>query len=96
MNEEYQAIGRVVTSKAGRDKGRSFLITGVIDDNHVSVVDGTLRKLSNPKKKKLKHLTMEPAEAESIREKLTTGKQVFDAEIRNCLIHLGFNQETQD
>ncbi len=96
MSTEIQAIGRVVTSKAGRDKGRSFLITGVIDENHVYVVDGTLRKLLNPKKKKLKHLTMESAEAEGIREKLTTGKQVFDAEIRNCLIHLGFNQETQD
>ena len=33
-------LGRAVTSKAGRDKGRTFLIVGIADDNHVLLADG--------------------------------------------------------
>lgn len=91
MSDQEDLIGRVVTSKAGRDKGRSFLVVARVDENHVHIVDGTLRKLGRPKKKKLKHLTLEAPAATGIREKITNGKQVFDAEIRNNLIALGFN-----
>lgn len=89
-------IGRVVTSRAGRDAGRSFLIVAVADEDHVLIVDGTLRKLSKPKKKKLKHLHVEADIAEGIKEKLSDGKQVFDAEIRNCLHNLGYNSQEQE
>lgn len=50
------AIGQVVKSKAGRDKGRVFLVLEIIDEHHVYIVDGDLRKLDRPKKKKVKHL----------------------------------------
>ena len=84
-------IGRVVTSKAGRDQGRTSLIVGVCDDNHVYIADGELRKLASPKKKKLKHLKIEKDTAESVREKLLEGKKVFDAEIRKSILTLGYN-----
>ena len=96
MSEHADLIGQVVTSKAGRDKGRSFLVTVVFDQQHVYLVDGTLRKLAKPKKKKLKHLSMEPSTAEGIREKLCAGKQVFDAEIRNCLMNMGYNLDEEE
>lgn len=51
-------IGQVVKSKAGRDKGRVFLICDIIDDDYVFIVDGDLRRLDSPKKKKIKHLTI--------------------------------------
>jgi len=51
-------IGQVVKSRAGRDKGNIFLVLSVVDDKHVLVVDGNLRKLDKPKKKKVKHLTV--------------------------------------
>lgn len=88
-------LGRVALSRAGRDQGRAFLIVGAADEQHVYIVDGCLRKLAKPKKKKLKHLRVEPASAESIREKLMEGKPIFDAEIRNCLKSLGYNPELE-
>ena len=96
MNVTERAIGQVVTSRAGRDRGRSFLIVGVYDDNHVLVADGVLRKMQNPKKKKLRHLTMENAEAEGIREKLSSGEQVLDADVRKSLHRLGYDPKAQE
>lgn len=50
------AIGQIVKSKAGRDKGDIFIVYDIIDENYVLVVDGKTRKISKPKKKKLMHL----------------------------------------
>ncbi len=84
-------IGRVVTSTAGRDRGRSFLIVDIYDDNHVLLSDGETRKLSSPKKKKLKHLKIEKEFSGTIREKLCDGRKVFDAEIRKSILSFGYN-----
>ncbi len=51
-------VGQVVLSKAGRDKGRVFLISEVVDPTFVKVVDGDLRKLEKPKLKQMKHLAI--------------------------------------
>lgn len=48
----------MVYSKAGRDKGKLYIITEVLPDNYVLVCDGVLRTQSRPKKKKLMHLGM--------------------------------------
>ncbi len=86
-------IGTVATSLAGRDKGRSFIIVGIFDENNVLLADGGLRKLERPKKKKLKHLKLQNVVVESVRAKLIEKKQVFDAEIRKCLLSAGFNHD---
>lgn len=44
-------VGQVVKSRAGRDRGRTFLIYEILDEDFVLVVDGDLRKLKNPKRK---------------------------------------------
>ncbi|WP_138160065.1 KOW domain-containing protein [Peptoniphilus catoniae] len=49
-------VGQVVKSKAGRDAGTVFLVKEILDKSYVAIVDGKVRKLSKPKKKKLKHL----------------------------------------
>ena len=87
---KHECIGRVVTSKAGRDKGRTFLIVGLCDENHVYLADGETRKLAAPKKKKLKHLRIEPVTADAIAAKLNEGARVFDAEIRKYILSLGY------
>ena len=46
---------RIVFSKQGRDKGRAFVVISC-DDEYVYLVDGKLRLLDRPKKKKLKHV----------------------------------------
>lgn len=96
MDENGGLVGRIATSKAGRDKNRSFVIVDMIDADHAAVADGKLRKLSKPKKKKLKHLVLEKDSAELIRQKLTEGKQVLDSEIRGSLTELGYNRDRQE
>lgn len=49
-------VGQIVKSIAGRDVGKNFLVFKVIDEEYLYLVDGSLRKLDNPKKKKIKHL----------------------------------------
>ena len=48
--------GQVVRSKKGRDEGKVFVVIGIIDKDYLYLVDGKLRKLDRPKKKKVKHL----------------------------------------
>ena len=48
--------GDLAISECGRDMGRLFMITEIIDENYVMIADGSKRKLEKPKKKKLKHL----------------------------------------
>lgn len=49
-------VGQLVKSKSGRDMMRLFLVYEVVDDEHVLLVDGKVRKLEKPKLKKIKHL----------------------------------------
>ena len=95
MSEMESVLGRVVVSRAGRDRGRAFLITGIADDKQVYLADGALRKSTHPKKKKLMHLHIEPVSAESIAAMLKSGMAVQDAEIRKNLLALGYNTEKQ-
>lgn len=83
---DYPAeVGRVAESTAGRDKGRIFVITAVIDEQYVYIADGDLRTLSRPKKKKLRHLRLSPDVLNPLADKLKGGMKVFDAEIRSAL-----------
>lgn len=79
------AIGQVVKSRAGRDKGRVFLVLEVIDDQHVLIVDGDLRKLENPKRKKLKHLMVYNTVLPEFKEKLESKIEINNAYVRKLL-----------
>ena len=48
--------GRLVRSKAGRDKGRLCVVAEVVDADFVLTCDGRLRTFDRPKKKRKKHL----------------------------------------
>jgi len=48
-------IGKIVCSKAGRDKGY-FMVVVKNEDDFVFVCDGKERPLERPKKKNIKHL----------------------------------------
>lgn len=56
-------VGQVVISKRGRDKGRAMIVINannldILDKEgeYVYLVDGVVRTLSKPKKKKVKHV----------------------------------------
>ena len=78
-------LGQVVKSRAGRDKGRIFLVLAIIDDQHLAIVDGDLRKLDNPKKKKIKHLIVYKTLLPEIKFKLENNVKLNNAYIRKLL-----------
>ena len=73
-------VGQIVFAKCGRDKGKAFVIISTSGD-YVYLVDGKLRTLSKPKKKKKKHV--QPVNTIVTLE--TTGRGLQDADIRKQL-----------
>ena len=80
-------IGSVVISKAGRDKGRSFIVVAQ-EDEFVYLCDGDLRKSDCPKKKKRKHLASTNMVCDYIGDKIKDKKKVTNTEIRRALSEL--------
>jgi len=90
MTEAEYQVGRVVLAKAGRDKGKAFIIIQRLDDEYVLIADGESRTIEKPKKKKIKHLIAKPVLVQELKEKLESGGYVLDADIRKSLKSLGY------
>lgn len=78
-------VGQIVKSKAGRDKGRIFIITEMVDDIYVKICDGELRKVSKPKLKKIKHLIVYNRVFEEIETRVSKNEKLNNAYIRRLL-----------
>lgn len=78
-------IGQVAKSKSGRDKNRVFLVCEILENDYVNVVDGKLRKLDKPKKKKIKHLSFYNEVISELEEKISSGTSINNAYIRKLL-----------
>ncbi len=80
-------IGKIVCSKAGRDKG-SFLVVVDLREGNYLVCDGKERPLSRPKLKNAKHLSF---------TKTTLDKEHFltDKSLRRALAIYRSKGETQ-
>lgn len=81
-------IGMLACAKAGRDAGRYFIIKQIIDKEHVLIVDGEMRKLENPKKKKIKHLKLTPKINIALQKAFGEGIIMNDAQIRSCIAEM--------
>ena len=55
MRINMEEIGMLAKSKAGHDKGHLYVIYDV-DETYVYLVDGQIRTIDKPKKKKRKHV----------------------------------------
>lgn len=78
-------LGQFVVSQAGRDKGRYYIITEILNDTTVAVVDGYYRPVSKPKKKNIRHIMMTRVVSNSIREKLLQGIDITNEEVCEAL-----------
>lgn len=78
-------VGRLVVSKAGRDKGKPFVIIEVINDRFVLLADGELRRIDNPKIKNIKHLQIINRELPEITEILARGEVLEDHRLRRMV-----------
>ena len=85
MNKAPILEGSKVISKAGRDEGRLFLVVKELDQEYVLISDGDTRKVEKPKKKKRRHLKLVSQPTQAMIERLTSGQQVLDHEVRHWL-----------
>lgn len=76
--------GQVVYSKKGRDKGKAFIIYDC-NEEYVFLVDGDLRKLEKPKKKKIMHVQMTKYIDNEVKKKLDENLYLLDSDIRKAL-----------
>ncbi len=85
-------VGDLVVSRAGRDKGRPFVVLSA-EEGFVYLVDGDLRKLDRPKKKKRMHVKPYPKKG-LCRMELPEGRLLCDADIRKHIAALTAADET--
>jgi ribosomal protein L14E/L6E/L27E len=77
--------GQVVYSKGGHDKGLPFIVF-LVDKGYLYLVDGKLRTLNKPKKKKIIHVQPTKDIIYPIQEKLDKNLYLLDADIRKALL----------
>ena len=78
-------VGYLVTSKAGHDKGKVFLIIAE-EDEYVWLADGKTRTQANPKKKKKKHVQIiKVYKDDDMMMRLTEKEKVREEEIRRVI-----------
>lgn len=77
-------LGSFVKSLAGRDKGQIFIVVGV-EDNYVYIVDGDIRKVENPKRKKIKHVELTRYFDENIAERISKKNKITNQDIKRVI-----------
>jgi len=86
-------IGRLVLSRAGRDKDNSFIIIDILDENYVYICDGNIHTLDKPKKKKIKHLIFTNIICEDIIDLKATGNNIKNSVIKRFIQSHQVNKE---
>lgn len=87
--ENQISIGQIVYSKSGRDKGQVFVVYS-FDNQYAYLIDGNLRRLEKPKKKKFKHIQKTNYINFELQEKIQNNVRLNDAEIRKAIKKSGF------
>lgn len=77
-------VGEFAKSKAGHDKGEIFVIIN-IEDEYVYLVDGRLRTLEKPKKKKMKHVQIIHYIDEELQGKIETNVVLHNEDIKRAV-----------
>ncbi len=87
MTYEPLHEGEIVRSRAGRDRGRAFVVLKLLDEDYVLLVDGRLRTLERPKKKKRRHLLKASETRMELKDNL------LNADFRKFLAAQGFQND---
>ena len=80
-------ISDVVTSIAGRDRGKWFYVVN-LDDTYLFLANGKDRRIENPKRKKRKHAAKVLRSETRVAAKLLAGDKVLNSELRRDLAYL--------
>ncbi len=77
--------GQIVYSKCGRDKGLAFIVYS-FEGDYAMLVDGKVRPLRAPKKKKLRHIQITNFIDADIKNKIDNNLYLTDADFRSALL----------
>ncbi len=81
MGVEKIEAGMLAISRAGHDKDTCYIVWDM-DETYVWLVDGRLRPLEKPKKKKRKHIQIQYTIPENLREKLSRKESIRNEDIK--------------
>ncbi|MGO5113655.1 KOW domain-containing RNA-binding protein [Candidatus Avoscillospira sp. LCP25S3_F1] len=87
--------GDLVESLAGHDRGDWFFVVDC-DGTYAAVADGKCRKLFHPKRKKLKHVRLIARTDCLSAQRLRTGGEVLDSELRRDLARLRHQNQSHN
>ncbi len=90
---EY-AVGQVVYSRCGHDKGKVFVVTAV-EDEYLYLVDGKSRTVEKPKRKKIKHVQVTGYSDAEIKDKIENGEYILNADFMKALKKFGDKSRAQ-
>lgn len=85
VDTSHISIGQLVQSRAGRDRGNIFLVADFVDSEYVLLIDGKLRPIEKPKKKKIKHIKVLNTVLSDYTEWIESGTQINNKWIRTLL-----------
>jgi large subunit ribosomal protein L14e len=85
VSSDGPALGQLVVSKMGRDKGKLFIVVRLVGGNYVYIADGSTHKMSDPKLKNKKHLILLDQIDQDIASRLTKGLAVTDQQLVTAL-----------
>ncbi|HHW73949.1 MAG TPA: RNA-binding protein [Firmicutes bacterium] len=83
--------GQLVRSRAGRDKGRHYLVIKALSPREVLLTDGRKRPLSRPKKKNVIHL--QPYSRRVEIEETIRAQKLTDSQVIKYLCELAPQEE---
>lgn len=83
--QNNDSIGRLVVSKAGRDKDKSYIVIDVVNDSYVLLANGSTKTKEMPKKKMCKHLLLTDVVDESIKSSILSQDKNINLIIKRFL-----------
>ena len=86
-------IGKMVLSKAGKDKNHMYIVIGSLNDQYVFLSNGNTKCIDNPKKKKLKHLDFYDGIDDEIKSAIINRDNDIDLKIKRFLKLKGIVKE---
>lgn len=89
------AKSNIVKSTAGRDAGKFFFVLETQGD-FLLLADGKTRRVENPKRKRLKHVTLVGESHSLVAEKIRSGEKITNSELRKAITAISGGNQDQE
>lgn len=86
-------IGKLVLSKAGRDRNHLYVVIAKLNEEYVFLSNGFTKTVDKPKKKKVKHLTFYDTIDDEVKEAIVNKDKCTDLKIKRFLKKEGIVKE---